>query len=133
VVDLRLLGLLDRSRAVTRVAQEMLRWTWVAFAGAVITGVLYFAANATTYWFNMAFRFKLLAILLAGLNMAIFQLITWRDVAGWDRGATTPRAARVAGALSILIWTTVIVLGRIIGFTKGYDVPVPDDMDFDFG
>lgn len=133
VVDLRLLGLLDRTRAVTRVAHEMLRWTWAAFAGAVITGGLYFAANATTYWFNTAFRFKLLAILLAGLNMAVFQLITWRGVAAWDRDAPTPRAARVAGALSILIWTTVIVLGRIIGFTKGYDVPVPDDMDFDFG
>jgi hypothetical protein len=26
----------------------------------------------------------------------------------------------------------VIVLGRIIGFTKGYDVPVPDNIDFDF-
>ena len=26
-----------------------------------------------------------------------------------------------------------IVLGRIIGFTKGYEVPVPDDIDFDFG
>jgi hypothetical protein len=133
VVDLRLLGLLDRTRAITRVAQEMLRWTWVAFAGAVVTGVLYFAANATTYWFNTAFRFKLLAILLAGLNMAVFQLITWRGVAAWDRDAHAPRAARIAGALSILIWTTVIVLGRIIGFTKGYDVPVPDDMDFDFG
>jgi hypothetical protein len=133
VVDLRLLGLLDRTRAITRVAQEMLRWTWVAFAGAVVTGVLYFAANATTYWFNTAFRFKLLAILLAGLNMAVFQLVTWRGVSAWDRDARTPRAARVAGALSILIWTTVIVLGRIIGFTKGYDVPVPDDMDFDFG
>ncbi|HUG71966.1 MAG TPA: DUF6644 family protein [Steroidobacteraceae bacterium] len=133
VVDLRLLGLLDRTRTVTRVAQEMLHWTWVAFAGAVITGVLYFAANATTYWFNTAFRFKLLAILLAGLNMAVFQLITWRGVAGWDRDSPTPRAARLAGALSILIWTTAIVLGRIIGFTKGYDVPVPDDMDFDFG
>jgi heme/copper-type cytochrome/quinol oxidase subunit 1 len=36
------------------------------------------------------------------------------------------------GALSILLWTTVIVLGRVIGFTKGYDVPVPDDIDFDF-
>jgi hypothetical protein len=133
VVDLRLLGLLDRTRAITRVAQEMLRWTWVAFAGAVVTGVLYFAANATTYWFNTAFRFKLLAILLAGLNMAVFQLVTWRGVSAWDRDARTPRAARVAGGLSILIWTTVIVLGRIIGFTKGYDVPVPDDMDFDFG
>ena len=32
VVDLRLLGLLDRGRAVTRVSNEMLRVTWVAFA-----------------------------------------------------------------------------------------------------
>ncbi len=42
VVDLRLLGLLDRSRPVTRVSDEMLRLTWIAFAGAVVTGVLYF-------------------------------------------------------------------------------------------
>ena len=42
----------------------MLRVTWVAFAGAALTGALYFAANATTYWFNTAFRFKMLAILL---------------------------------------------------------------------
>lgn len=132
VVDLRLLGLLDRGRSVTRVSDEMLRITWIAFAGAVVTGVLYFIANATTYWFNTAFRIKLLMILLAGINMLVFQLLTCRNVAAWDRNAPTTRAARIAGALSILIWTTVIVLGRIIGFTKGYDVPVPENMDFDF-
>jgi hypothetical protein len=132
VVDLRLLGWFDRQRAVTRVAGEMLRLTWLAFAGAVITGTLYFAANATTYWFNTAFRFKMLAILLAGINMLVFQFVTYRNVAAWDRGAPTPGAARLAGALSILIWTSVIVLGRLIGFTKGIEVVVPDDIDFDF-
>ncbi len=134
VVDLRLLGLFDRHRAVTRVAHEMLGVTWAAFAGAAITGAIYFAANASTYWSNTAFRFKMLAILLAGINMAVFHLITWRGVGAWDRDTPTPRAARVAAALSILIWTVVIVLGRLIGFTKGYDfaVPVPDDVDFDF-
>ncbi|HWL62461.1 MAG TPA: DUF6644 family protein [Steroidobacteraceae bacterium] len=132
VVDLRLLGLFDRQRAVTRVSAEMLRLTWAAFVGAVLTGALYFAANATTYWFNTAFRFKLLAILLAGVNMLVFQSRTFRSVAAWDRHVPTPHAARLAGALSILLWTTVIVLGRVIGFTKGYDVPVPDDIDFDF-
>jgi len=132
VVDLRLLGLFDRHRAVMRVSQEMLRLTWAAFAGAVLTGGLYFAANATTYWFNTAFRFKMLAILLAGLNMLVFQLVTFRGVAAWDRNAPTPTGARLAGALSILIWTSVIFLGRWIGFTKGYDVPVPEGMDFDF-
>lgn len=132
VVDLRLLGLLDRSRAVSRVAADMLHLTWFAFGGAVLSGALYFAANATTYWFNMAFRFKMLAILLAGLNMMLFQFVTWRGVARWDQGVPTPTAARLAGALSILIWTCVVVLGRVIGFTKGYEVPVPESIDFDF-
>jgi hypothetical protein len=133
VVDLRLLGLLDRSRAVTRVSDEMLRFTWVAFIGAVITGAMFFSANATTYWFNLAFRFKMLAIVLAGLNMLVFQFVTYRGVAAWDQGVPTPRAAKLAGALSILLWTTVIVLGRVIGFTKGVvDTPIPDDVNFDF-
>lgn len=132
VVDLRLLGLFDRGRAVTRVSDEMLRLTWAAFIGAVITGALFFAANATTYWFNMAFRFKMLAILAAGVNMLVFQFVTYRGVAAWNQDAPTPRAARVAAALSILLWVTVLVLGRVIGFTKGYEVPVPEDIDFDF-
>jgi hypothetical protein len=132
VVDLRLLGLFDRHRAVTRVADEMLRLTWIAFIGAVLTGALYFAANAGTYWFNTAFRFKMLAIVAAGVNMAVFQFVTYRGVAAWDRDAPVPRAARIAGGLSILIWTTVVVLGRVIGFTKGYDFTAPTDVDFNF-
>jgi hypothetical protein len=133
VVDLRLMGLLDRGRAVTVVSGEMLRLTWAAFAGAVVTGGMFFAANANTYWFNTAFRFKMLAILLAGINMLVFQFVTYRGVAAWDRNAPTPAAARLAGALSILIWTVVVVLGRVIGFTKGgIEVPMPNDLDLDF-
>jgi hypothetical protein len=133
VVDLRLMGLLDRGRAITAVSHEMLRLTWMAFAGAVVTGAMFFAANAGTYWFNTAFRFKMLAILLAGINMLVFQFVTYRNVANWDRSAAPPGAAKLAGALSLLIWTTVIVLGRVIGFTKGgVEVIVPTDADFSF-
>lgn len=132
LVDLRLLGLMDRGRSLRLMAGETLYLTWIAFAGALVTGVLYFTANATTYWFNWPFRIKMIAILLAGVNMALFQLITWRGVASWDRDASPPTAARLAGALSLLLWVTVLVLGRVIGFTKGYDVPVSEDIDFDF-
>ena len=131
VVDLRLLGLLDRGRTVTGISREMLRLTWAAFAGAAVSGALFFSANATTYWFNTAFRFKMLAIVLAGINMLVFQTATFRSVAAWDRN-TPPRAAKIAGALSILIWVSVIVLGRVIGFTKSVDITVPDNVDFDF-
>jgi hypothetical protein len=133
VVDLRLMGLLDRGRAVTVVSREMLRLTWAAFAGAVVTGGMFFAANAGTYWLNNAFRLKMLAILLAGINMLVFQFVTCRNVAAWDRNASAPGAARLAGVISILVWTAVVVLGRVIGFTKGgIEVIAPTDEDFSF-
>lgn len=132
VVDLRLLGFPNTKRAFTRVSSEMLRFTWAAFAVAVATGALMFAPNAVTYYNNTAFRLKMLALLAAGLNMAIFQFVTVRGVAAWDRDRDPPAAARLAGLLSVLLWVTVIALGRWIGFTKGYDFSIPEDVQFEF-
>lgn len=132
IVDLRLLGMRDRSRAFSRVSLEMLRYTWAAFALAVITGALMFVANASTYWVNTAFRFKMLGLVLAGINMLVFQHITSRDLKSWDHAHRAPGAARLAGALSILLWIAVIFLARWIGFTKGYDFDVPDDPGIKF-
>jgi hypothetical protein len=131
IVDLRLLGLPDTRRPFTRVASEMLHLTWMAFGVAVIAGLLMFAANADTYYANTAFRLKMVALLGAGVNMAIFQGITFRNVSAWD-STRTPLPARVAGVVSIVIWVTVICLARWIGFTKGYDFDVPANVDFQF-
>ena len=132
IVDLRLLGFPNTRRPFTRVSDEMLRLTWAAFCLAVIAGLLMFAANANTYFGNTAFRLKMLALLAAGLNMAIFQGITFRTVGAWDQDAPAPLAGRLAGAASILIWVTVICLARWIGFTKGYDFKVPENLDVNF-
>jgi uncharacterized protein YqjF (DUF2071 family) len=110
----------------------MLRLTWAAFCIAVLAGVLMFAANAHTYYANTAFRLKMLSLLGAGLNMAIFQGVTYRTVSAWDRNVPTPLAGRVAGALSILLWLTVIFFARWIGFTKGYDFSIPQDSHINF-
>lgn len=132
IVDLRLLGIPGTRRAFTKVAHELLRLTWAGFAIAVVTGALMFAPNAATYYGNTAFRWKLVALFAAGINMAIFELLTVRSVAAWDRDRPTPAAARVAGVLSIVLWLSVILLGRWIGFTKGYDFTVPEDVQFEF-
>src|SRR5690606_4677166 len=133
LVDLRLLGLRDVERPVTRITGELLTYTWIAFGVAVLTGTMMFAANASTYIDNTAFQLKMLAILGAGINMAYFQTVTFKSVGASNTAARTPAAARIAGALSITLWTTVIFLGRWIGFTKGYDFSVPEGIDFDFG
>jgi hypothetical protein len=132
IVDLRLLGLPSTQRPFTRVSREMLRLTWAAFLVAAIAGLLMFAANANTYFGNTAFRLKMLALLCAFVNMAIFQRITYRTVGSWDQDSRPPLASRFAGAASILIWVSVIFLARWIGFTKGYDFKVPTNVDINF-
>ncbi|SRR5579875_419654 len=132
IVDLRLLGFRDTNRPVTLMSREMLRLTWAAFGVSVAAGVLMFAANASTYVGNTAFRLKMLAVLAAGVNMALFHRFTFRTVGAWDKAAPAPLAARAAGAISILIWVSVIFLARWIGFTKGYDFRIPANTHIDF-
>ena len=128
VVDLRLLGWPGTTRSFSKLHGELLRWTWVAFVISVITGVLLFVVNSVTYYGNTAFRLKMLALLLAGINMFIFERMTSRTVAQWDTGPT-PSSARIAGALSLTIWISVLFIARWIGFTKGYDFSIPENVD----
>ena len=133
IVDLRLLGLPSTKRPFTRISDEMLQITWTAFSLAVLTGFLMFAANANTYVTNTAFQFKMFALVAAGANMLAFQLLTFRTVGAWDVDKPSPLAGKLAGALSILLWLTVIFLARWIGFTKGYHFEAaPTDVNFDF-
>lgn len=127
IVDLRLLGWMGTRRAFTRTADELLRWTWIAFTIAAVTGVMMFTANTLSYYVNAMFRWKLVLMALAGLNMAVFHVRTLRSVASWDNLVPPPRAARLAGAVSLLVWLAVVALGRGIGFTKGYNFEIPDD------
>lgn len=116
MVDLRLLGLQTGSR-VTALSQHLLPFTWSAFAAAVVTGLLLFSSQATIYYANGPFRVKLLLLAVAGLNMAIFHAISYRDVARWDDSHRPPLSARLAGGFSIVTWTCVVFLGRWIAFT----------------
>lgn len=132
LVDLRLLGYPNVQRSFSKLHHELLHWTWMAFGIAVITGVLLLIVNAVTYYRNTAFWLKMGVIVLAGINMLVFELVTAKSVSKWDKGVLPPAAARVAGALSIVFWIGVIFLGRWIGFTKGYDFTIPEDVQFDF-
>ncbi len=114
-VDARLIGFASRQLRFTYVSDRLLPWTWGAFIGAAITGSLMFMANATTYAANIPFRFKMVLLLLAGINMLYFQFVTFRSVNSWDAGTPAP-AARLAGLLSIVLWCGVIGCGRWVGF-----------------
>jgi len=114
-VDARLLGLASRQLRISYLSERLLPWTWAAFTGAAITGLLLFMANAVSYLGKTPFLIKMCLLAVAGLNMLFFQFFTWRNVADWDSGRVAP-AARAAGAISMACWIGVIAFGRWIGF-----------------
>lgn len=116
MMDLRLLGVSSRDRSVTEVANDVLPWTWTAFAVAALSGFLMFSSAAVRYSGLGVFRAKMLLLLMAGINMGIFHVVTWNTVEHWDNAVRTPRAARIAGMLSLLFWIGVIACGRWMGF-----------------
>jgi hypothetical protein len=116
-VDLRLLGLASINRSVSRVADGILPLTWVAFAVALASGSLLFISNATKYLENGYFDAKICLIGMAGLNMAVFHLISAKELPRWESQIRLPFPARLAGGLSILLWVAVVACGRWIGFT----------------
>ncbi|ABM32637.1 DUF2214 family protein [Paracidovorax citrulli] len=116
IVDLRLLGRASHRRSAHRLIQELLPYTWMAFAVCVLTGVLMFISNATGYVENRLFWWKMGVIALAGVNMGIFHGGAYRRIHEWDTSPTPPGPARLAGFSSMALWTGVVVLGRWIGF-----------------
>lgn len=115
-VDLRLLGVHQVSRPFSAIASQLLPWTAGAFAVTALAGLLMFGAKATTYAANVPFRIKLCAILLAGLNMFIFHLVSARGQLDWDVGVP-PLRAKLAGGFSLILWIVVVAAGRWVGFT----------------
>jgi hypothetical protein len=116
VVDLRLLGVASRDRPASAVIHQFLPWTWSAFALAVVSGGLLFASRAADYMALPAFLAKFAIMALAAANMLVFHLTAERRIAGWDLGRPAA-GARIAGGLSLLLWTAIVVCGRQVGFS----------------
>ena len=117
IVDLRLLGLASTKRPFTELARGLLPWTWAAFVLAMMAGSLLFISQATEYFVNTTFWIKMSIMVLAGINMLIFELITVRGVQNWDLEPTPPLPARLAGGISLTCWALVVIFGRWTGFT----------------
>ncbi|HLI85333.1 MAG TPA: DUF6644 family protein [Bryobacteraceae bacterium] len=116
MVDLRLLGLILRSRRVSDVAGRLLPWTWAGFAIQSASGILLSLSEAKRLYYIPYFWMKLALLVLAGLNALLFHFGVYRDVAKWDGTRVTPPLARMAGAVSIGVWILVIGAGRAIGY-----------------
>ena len=116
LVDLRLLGFASTKRPFVEFARGILPVTWFGFAIAALTGSLMFITKATDYYVSPTFLIKMALIVVAGINMLIFEFGTVRGVQEWNIKQTPPLSARLAGGISLACWIAVVAFGRWTGF-----------------
>ena len=113
--DLRLLGLFRHLR-VAELARAALPVARAGFVLAAATGALLFTTEATTLAGNGAFRLKLLLLLVALVNVAVFHRGAGRSMGGWSGEADLPWPVRVAGAVSLCAWLGALAAGQWIAY-----------------
>jgi hypothetical protein len=114
--DLRLIGLVMRDVPVSEVVRRLLPWTIAAFVIMVISGSLLFYAIPLRSYQSLFFRLKMLLMLFAGLNVWIFHERVFPKIAGGDLSGVPPRAFRRAGVVSLVLWTSIVISGRMIAY-----------------
>ena len=116
MMDLRLAGIGNLRTPFSQVQKRLFPWQMLGMTTSTITGLLLFYGQPMRFYANIFFWIKSVMMVLAGVNALAFHWSTYESVAEWDSNAVTPTGARLAGVLSLALWASVIVAGRMIAY-----------------
>lgn len=112
--DLRLLGFMKW--IPIRKAAEFLPLAKVGLAINLTTGLYFYIASPFQYSFNIAFWYKVTALVIAVANAGVFELMLKSRAAVLRDDEDVPLSFKIVGALSMLAWLNVLYWGRMLPF-----------------
>jgi hypothetical protein len=115
--DLRLIGVAFQRQRVSHVWKQVMPFAGAGFVLMFLTGALLFWAEARVAYHSVHFWIKLALLGLAGLNALAYEMTKSQSMSVWDDAAVPPLRVRLAGYLSLLLWTAIIVTGRTMAYT----------------
>ena len=116
MMDFRLAGFGNKSTSITDVQGRLFFWQMIGLAVSVVTGALLVYGQPMRFYPNFYFWTKNLLIVLAGINIWYFHTKTYQTVEQWNHDPMPPFAARLAGVVSIVLWSATIVIGRLFAY-----------------
>jgi len=116
LTDLRLINVVFRHVPVHIILQQLRPWLLGGFVATFVTGILLTFAAGPELIATPIFPLKLLLIVFAGINAIWFELKFGRAVLSWGYQPRLPVGAKMAGWVSLLSWSGVVILGRLIPY-----------------
>jgi uncharacterized membrane protein YbhN (UPF0104 family) len=105
-----------KHQPVSQVHKQVMPLATFGFIVMSISGVLLFWSEAEKCYSSWFFRIKVIFLVLACINAAIFELTTKKTIEDWDKYPIPPMRARMAGLISIISWAAVIIAGRATAY-----------------
>lgn len=118
MTDMRILGWSMRKRSIADVVEQFRVPKRYGLLLLVTCGILMAGAKAEEYYYNAFFRTKLILLALLAVHALVFRRSVYADPAALDRTPGVPGNAKLAAALSLLLWTSVACCGRGIGYIE---------------
>ena len=116
VTDLRLLGWALKGRAVADVVDGLRNWKRLGFCIMVAMGALLAGSEAEKYAINPFFWCKMITLALIGVHALVFRRSVYAKASDFDSTGVIPGRAKLAAALSLLLWMGMVTFGRLIGY-----------------
>ena len=114
--DLRLLGWVLRDQPVSKIWNQVMPPAFIGFSVMFVSGLLLFWAEAYTAFHSVHFWLKMGLLVLAGANALRFETTAHKNMAEWDLAPVPPLNARITGAISLVLWTAIIITGRTMAY-----------------
>lgn len=113
-VDLRMAGFLRSIDPAS--THKLLPIVVFGFGLNLLTGILFFYGDPMRYAVNIGFQIKLVLVIIAGLNAALYHWKVDPLLRTTDRSLPPPAVAKFVAFTSLGAWTGVLVLGRLIPY-----------------
>jgi len=118
VTDLRLLGAVLRKQPVADVIDQ-LRWPKrIGFLIVATCGLLLASSKAEEYYYNIFFKVKVTLLVLVAVHALVFRGSVYNNAAALDQARRMPGRAKLAAALSLVLWVSIACAGRGIGYIE---------------
>ncbi len=115
LIDLRVLGY--KAELPLLGVRSLLPLAWIGFTLNAFSGTLLFMSNAVEFFDNIMFRFKIVLIILAGINAALLSAKIFREAPAGT--AVVPTAgAKWLAATSLVFWFAAVICGRFIAYVS---------------
>ena len=114
VIDVHLAGY-AQSMNVERIS-ALLPIAVIGFFVNALTGLLFFLGDPARYTINIGFQLKMLLIAIAGINALLFVVKVKPDMQNWNPYGDTSKTAKAIAYISLLLWFSVLLLGRLIPY-----------------